>query len=337
MYATGNKKMLNLMILQILLDYSDSEHRLTQQDIIKLLKANYDMDCDRRSVKNNILSLNEWGYDISMEQGYYLAEREFEDVELRMLIDSVLFSRTVSEVQAKQLIDKLRKKGNKYFSAKVSHICHVQDLQHTDNKQVVYSLDIINDAISEKKKISFVYNRYGKDGKLFPRRTERYIVNPYQIVANNGRYYLIGNYDTYSNISHYRIDKMTSVQIYDETVKPIQEVEGCEHGFCLPGHMAEHIYMFSGKSVAVKFWIQNSLMDEIVDWFGKEFRVLEEKEEELLIRVVCNEKAMFFWALQYGPYVEVVEPVTLRERLAKAVAQMNEKYGGKSCGNESDS
>lgn len=68
MYATGNKKMLNMLILDILKEYSDQDHRLTQQEIIRLLKANYDMDCDRRSVKNNVLCLKELGYEISMEE-----------------------------------------------------------------------------------------------------------------------------------------------------------------------------------------------------------------------------------------------------------------------------
>lgn len=75
MYATGNKKMLNMLILEILKEYSDQEHRLTQQKIIRLLKSNYDMDCDRRSVKNNVMCLKELGYEISMEDGYYLLER----------------------------------------------------------------------------------------------------------------------------------------------------------------------------------------------------------------------------------------------------------------------
>ena len=91
MYATGNKKMLNMLILEILREYSDDDHHLTQQDIIRLLKKNYDMTCDRRSVKSNILSLKELGYEISMQDGYFLVEREFENAELRMLIDSVLF------------------------------------------------------------------------------------------------------------------------------------------------------------------------------------------------------------------------------------------------------
>ena len=92
MYATANKKMLNMLILDILKEYSDGEHRLSQQEIIRILNREYGMACDRRSVKNNVEYLKELGYDISMEKGYYLAEREFEDSELRLLIDAVLFS-----------------------------------------------------------------------------------------------------------------------------------------------------------------------------------------------------------------------------------------------------
>ena len=153
MYATGNKKMLNMLILDILKEYSDQDHRLTQQEIIRLLKANYDMDCDRRSVKNNVLCLKELGYEISMEDGYYLMEREFDDAELRMLIDSVLFSKNLTQKQAKTLIEKLKGMGNRYFPVKVNHVSNLPELHHGDNKQLMYVLDIINDAISQKKKI----------------------------------------------------------------------------------------------------------------------------------------------------------------------------------------
>ena len=55
MYATGNKKMLNMLILEILRKYPDENHALTQQEIIMLLNKNYGMECDRRSVKNNVV------------------------------------------------------------------------------------------------------------------------------------------------------------------------------------------------------------------------------------------------------------------------------------------
>ena len=326
MYGTGNKKMLNMLILEILQKYSDEKHALTQQEIIRLLKQNYAMECDRRSVKNNVLSLQEMGYDISMEKGYRLMSRDFDDSELRILIDSVLFSKSISTRQAKGLIEKLRDHASNYFNAKVSHVCNLPDLPRTVNKQAMYALDAINDAISEKRKISFIYNEMGTDFKLHPKREEPYTVNPYQIVANNGRFYLIGNYDKYDNIIHFRVDKMTDVRILDEKAKPMKQIPELKDGLNLPKHMSEHMYMFSGESIPVKLETTEDMMQELVDWFGNDFRVEKVGDGKIRARVTCNAKAMRFWALQYGPYVEVIEPEALREQLRSDTSAMAKKY-----------
>jgi len=327
MYATGNKKMLNMLILDILKEYSDENHRLTQQEIIRLLKSNYDMECDRRSVKNNVECLKELGYDISMENGYYLMDREFEDWELCMLIDSVLFSKSLTQEQAKKLVDKLRAQGNRYFSAKVAHVSNLPEMSHGDNKKLKYTLDKVNDAIAEKKKISFTYNSYGKDFKLHSRREEPYIVNPYQVVANNGRFYLICNSDKHDNVAHYRLDRMTDVEILEEKVRPKKEIKEFASGYSLPKHMAEHIYMFSGPSVRVRLRVHDYMMNELIDWFGKDFKIYPSAQEGMMeIVVQCNEKAMLYWALQYGKYVEVLEPAGLREEVKDVISKMIDKY-----------
>ena len=328
MYGTGNKKMLNMLILEILREYTDENHSLTQQEIIKLLEQNYGMECDRRSVKNNIMSLKEMGYDISTEGGNRLLSREFDDAELRILIDSVLFSKSISTRQAQGLIDKIRRLSSKYFNAKVSHVSNLPELHRTINKQAMYSLDTINDAISEKKKISFIYNDVGTDFKLHPRRDREYIVNPYQIVANNGRFYLICNYDKYDNIAHFRIDRMTDVRMLPDKIKPMKQVPEVAHGLNLPKHMAEHIYMFSGESVDVTMLAEKHIVSELADWFGTDFWILEETDDMIKIKVSVNPGAMKYWALQYGPYVEVLSPDSLREQIKGDVAKMYSKYSG---------
>jgi len=238
-----------------------------------------------------------------------------------------LFSKTIGTKQAKELIEKLKSMGNRYFQAKVSHVSNLPGLQHTDNKQLMYVLDKINDVISQKRKISFIYNEYGTDFKLHPKREEGYVVNPYQMVANNGFYYLIGNYDKYNDISHYRMDRMTCVEILPDKVKPQDQIEGLENGLNLPKHMANHIYMFSGDSVLIKMLAAESLINELVDWFGKDFRIYEKyPDNQVMVSLKCNEHAFFYWALQYGPYVEVLELVSLRNRFADAIRKMNEKY-----------
>ena len=326
MYATGNKKMLNMLILEILRMYTDEQHSLTQQDIIKLLDKNYGMPCDRRSVKANVLSLCEMGYDIDMNNGYRLLSREFDDSELRILIDSVLFSKSISTKQAKDLITKIQGMASNYFNAKVSHVCNLPEIHRTINKQAMYGLDTLNDAIAAKHQVSFMYNDVGTDYKLHPRWNMRYVVNPYQIVACNGRFYLIGNYDKYDNVSHFRIDKMTDVEELESKAKPMKKVEGLEHGLNLPKHMAEHVYMFSGPTVNVKMETTRDVFSDITDWFGTDVKIVEEDEDRLVLRVSCNENAMRYWALQYGPSVEILEPETLRNRIISDIQDMQKRY-----------
>ncbi|WP_027407206.1 YafY family protein [Anaerovibrio sp. RM50] len=326
MYGNDRKKLLILLILEVLQQYTDENHHLSQQEILRILKRDYDITCDRRSVRSNVLDLIDLGYDICMDDGYYFASREFENAELRMLIDSVLFSRHISPTQGKRLIDKLQALGNKYFKPKVSHVIALPDLNHTDNKQVMIVVDTLNDAIEEKKKVEFTYNSYGTDFKLHPREHSPYLVSPYQMVASNGRYYLLGSTDRYQGITHFRIDRITDIKMTDIPIKPVKEVEGLENGFNLPKHMAEHTYLFCGESVPVKLKTTVSMMNDLIDWFGKEFSIIEKKDDEIVVSVKCNYNAMFYWALQYGSKVEVVAPDELRQELAKTIQDMNNKY-----------
>lgn len=333
-HGVGNKKCLNILILEILKKYSDEDHHLTQQEILRKLKSDFNMDkVDRRTVRANVKSLFDLGYDIygadeeeeEEKDGYYLREREFEDAELRLLIDSVLFSKTVSDGVAKRLIEKLKGFGNKYFDAKVSHVKPTPILHRTDNKIVLINVGEINEAMDRKKKIRFRYSRYGKDFKMHDQGKE-YIMNPYQMVASNGHYYLLGNIDKYDDITYYRIDKMTNVEIIDEKIKPQKDVKGIEGHLDLPKHMAEHIYMFCGESITASIKTDAGMMDTLVDWFGKDFRIVEAKGDEIIISVKCNAMALKCWALQYGPYVEVIAPENLRNELTEMIDAMSNKY-----------
>ena len=325
-YGLQDKKALNMLILEILEQYTDSDHPLTQMEIVDLLEKNYGVPCTRQTVKNNLMLLGEMGYEISMEGGIYLMSRQFENAELRMLIDSVLFSRTLSGKQAKRLIEKLTGLGNKYFHAKVKHVCHLPKLIHSDNTDVLRNLDVLNDAIEQGRKVRFTYNSYGKDFQLHPRRKKPYIVNPYQMVANQGRYYLLCSYDTSNRLSHYRLDYMTKLEMLDEKVKSMDQMEDFVQGYSLPKHMAEHIYMFSGPSVQVKMRVRAVNMDALIDWFGKGFRIVKEDADGLIVSVACNELAMRYWALQYGEYAEILEPESLRDDIRDAVDCMGSVY-----------
>lgn len=328
-YVTGPKKMLIINILEILKSRTDANHRLLIKDIIDILEKDYVMKCERKSVSRNISKLKEFGYNIEYDKGWYFIH-DFDDSELRLLIDGLLFSKHIPYNQCKTLVEKLKGLSSDYFQTRIKHIRNLpEDLP--ENKQLFYTIEILDEAISSDRQVAFLYNSFGTDKKLHPRRNDageirRYIINPYQIVAVNGRYYLICNYDKYKKVSNYRLDLITDIELLTTPAKPMKEVEGLEGGLDLPKHMAESIYMFAGKSITAKFRAKNTIINDIIDWFGKDVKFSNKNEEECDVTVRVSEEAMFCWALQYGPHVEVLEPVELRERVKTAVADMMEKY-----------
>ena len=326
MYGTGTKKMLNMLILDILKEYSDSEHRLLQQDIIDLLESNYGISCERRAVKNNIVSLQEMGYDIASQKGYYLRTRDFTDAELRLLIDGVFTSGAITDREAHQLVKKLERYSNRYFKAHVSHIHSTSSGKNAENQNVMDSIAAIDEAISKGKKISFSYLQYGIDFKLHPKRSIRYVVSPYQMISNKGKYYLIGNYDEYEDVSHYRLDRITDVEILKENRKPMKTIKGLEKGLNISDYIAEHVYMYSGDSIHIKIRTNETLMDALIDGFGKDFRVSFGEEDDIIVNLKCNPDAFFYWAMQYGNNIEVLEPKSIRERIKQASLDIYKMY-----------
>ncbi len=333
MYTTQPKKLLIMNILDILKRYTDENHRLSQKEIVEILKNEYNMTADRKSVKRNIMNLIDFGYDINyseslrmipskdggMEESYILSdfylEREFTDSELRLLIDGLIFSKHIPYSQCKELVSKLSGLSNQYFKARVKHISTMPD-NSPQNKELFYNIDIIDEAISKHRQISFSYVSYGVDKKLHTESFEDkckkvYTVNPYQIAATNGRYYLICNYDRYDDVANVRLDRISDIKILDTPAKPQSKVPEIKNGFNLPKHMAEHIYMFAGESVPVTFRAKKYIVADIIDWFGKDVEFYDETDDELTVRTTVNENAMRAWGLQYARHITVLTPQSL--------------------------
>lgn len=161
-----------------------------------------------------------------------------------------------------------------------------------------------------------------------------YIVNPYQIAAANGRYYLICNYDKYDNVAHYRLDRITNMKLLPTPVKPMEQVKGLEHGFDLPKHMAEHVYLFAGESGPVTFRAKKYLLNDIIDWFGGGVTFFDETEEEVSVRVRVNFAAMRRWALQYALYAKILSPESLAEQVREDLQTATEHYESVKAGRE---
>ena len=338
-------KKLSFAILDILRQYTDSnpEHRLNQNDIIEILERDYDIKADRKSVKRNLTSLWEMGYLVEWEEtrrmypnkegemeesfiqhDFYLdrdPEKDFDDSELRLLIDSLLFSKHVPYSQCRKLVGKLKGLSNNWFKSRIRFISKLPETA-PENTELFYTIDVLDEAIAENKQVAFTYNKYGTDKKLHPRREQEYIVNPYQMAATNGRYYLICNYDNHPEVAHCRLDRITNIRLLDAPRKPEDEVIGLKD-WTLPKHMAEHLYMFGGESVRVSFRMKMKIIDDVIDWFGSDIVFTDETEDEVTAHVTVNWHAMRHWALQYCRHVCVLSPndlvQTVKEDLQNAL------------------
>lgn len=345
----ANKKNIIINILDILKRYTDEDHRLSQKEIAEILKNEYNMTIDRKSVKRNLSNLLEFGYPIEysesirkvpnkktgkLEVSYILSDfyldRDFSDAELRLLIDSLLFSNHIPYSQCKELIEKLEGLSNKYFESKVKHICTLPQNKPA-NKQLFYTIDILDEAISKEQQVCFNYGEYGTDKKLHKRmnssdKPREYIINPYQIVATNGRYYLVCNYDKYDDLSNYRVDRIMDIKLLDTPAKPKREVKGAEHGFDLAKHMKEHIYMFAGKSIRTKFIAEKYIIGDIMDYFGEDVIFSDETEDKVTVTATVNERDMRFWALLYALQIKVIEPKSLVDEIRNDLLKAVERY-----------
>ena len=318
------KRLALLRILQILEQYSDCDNPLKQEDIADYLDKDYGIVIERKAVGRNLSLLKEAGYDIASDRrGSYLAERTFDDSELRMLIDGVLASRHITAKHSKELIEKLCSLSNKYFRSHVKNIWSVNEWSKTDNQALFYNIEIVDTAIEQGKQIAFSYNKYGADKKLHKTSDQR--VTPYQMILRNQRYYLIACNEKWKNLGHYRLDRITDIRLTDEPATPLRSLPGHESGIDYKEYATSLPYMFTDKPERVEFLAEPAIIDQIVDWFGDNARI-EQSGERLRVSVKVSPMAMEYWAMQYLNFVEILSPASLRTRIAANLEAARGKY-----------
>ena len=325
--ASEPKRLALLRIWQILLKHSDYDHPLTQEDIIGYLKNEYEIEIERKAVGKNIADLRDAGIDIeSRRAGSYIASRDFEDSELKLLIDSVLQSKHITAKHSKNLIEKLCGLSNKYFRTHVKNVYSVNEWDKTENQSLFYNIDIIDEAIAEGKQVQYDYNKYGIDAKLHKSSFQR--ISPYQLILHNQRYYLMGYSEYWGNMAFHRLDRISNMTIYDKRAVPITSINGYEDGVDFKKLASAMPYMYSDTPELIEFIADEYIIDQVVDWFGMEIDMsrLPDNEKKIRVRLTASPNAMEHWALQYLGCVEITYPEKLRAKIREALNNGINKY-----------
>lgn len=320
------KKLALLRILEILKEHTDLDHPLKHDQIVGILNTQYGISVERKAIGRNISLLCEAGYDIvTTSRGSYLAEREFEDSELRLLIDGVLSSKHITARHSKDLINKLSALSNKYFSKHVKNIYNINDFNKTENSSVFLAIDIVDEAIEFGKMVEYDYNKYEKDKALHKSSFQR--ISPYQLILHNQRYYLMGYSSYWKQMVYHRLDHITNIRVSERPAVKLQELEGYEGGINYKNITTAMPYMFSDPPERVTFLIDEKAVDHAIDWFGKDIKIEEHPgDERLKITLDVSPSAMHYWALQFSERVEILSPDTLRQRVTETLRKSLEKY-----------
>ena len=321
------KKLAILRIWQILRQHSDYDHPLKQEEIIDYLDKEYGIQMERKAIGKNIADLRDAGIEIgSCRAGSYIDSREFEDSELKLLIDGVLQSKHITAHHSKELIEKLCGLSNKYFRSHVKNVYSVNDWSKTENQVLFYNIDVIDEAIATGKQVQYDYNKYGVDAKLHKSSFQR--VSPYQLILHNQRYYLMGYSEYWGNMTFHRLDRISNMRLYDKPAIPITSVNGYENGIDFKQIASTMPYMYTDMPERIEFIAEEWIVDQIVDWFGKDIRMskLPDDDKKVKVELVASPNAMEHWALQYLNYVEVTKPERLRLKIKISLENAIKKY-----------
>lgn len=320
-----NQKLKLLYLLKILTEKTDENNPISMPNIIAELER-YGIAAERKSIYDDLEALSIYGADIcsvkGKNSGYFLASRDFELPELKLLVDSVQASKFITKKKSMELISKLEKLASNHQAVHLRRQVFVTNRVKAVNEAIYYAVDKIYDAISRNKKISFRYfewtvdkeKRYRKDG-------ERYIETPITLSWDDENYYLITYKEKYKGFTHYRVDKMTELEILDDNREMPEESFD-------PADYAKKVFgMFGGDETAVEVKFHNSLAGVVIDRFGDEVFIRKIDEKWFVARFKVAVSPQFFsWVMSFGNRAEIIAPIDVRQKMCELLKELSDIY-----------
>jgi len=320
---TQRLKLLRLM--EILLEQTDENHTLTIAELISAL-AEHDIKAERKSLYTDLELLRAYGLNIetrkSKSVGYYIGHRQFEMPELKLLVDAVQSSRFITAKKSSELIKKLSAHASVHQAKELKRQVVITERVKPLNENIYYSIDAIHEAINGQWKIHFKYFDYCADKKrVYRKGGERYCQTPVALCWNDDKYYLICYNVKYDDFAHYRVDRMSDVEICDEDADPIDEKQ-----FNVAEHTKQVFGMYGGELVTATLRFDMRLVNIVLDKFGVDLHLRKMGEQFEIIADVSNSPVFLSWVFQFGDQAEIVAPDSLRASMTALIAGNAKKY-----------
>ena len=328
MAKSSNQKLKLLYLLKMLEENTDEENAMSINTMIGELER-YGVSAERKSIYDDLEALKHYGLDIASKKSktteYYVASRLFELPELKLLVDAVQCSKFVTHKKSNELIKKIESLASYRQAQSLQRQVYVSNRVKTINESIYYNVDRLHAAIAENKKVSFKYFDYDvKKEKVFRKSGEKYSVSPYGLSWDDENYYLITFSSKYNDFTHYRVDRMTDIDLIDEERDPLPE----KKHFDIAEYTKKVFNMFGGEEVLVQLQLDNSLVNAVIDRFGKDVVIGRINDSNFYVWIkVAVSQTFFAWISQFGNNIKILSPQPVIEQYTNHLKEVLAQYG----------
>ena len=314
----NNSKIRILYLMDILNRFSDEDNPLTTNQIIQKLEDMYEITVHRTTVPKDISVLQSYGLDIitiqSTQTKYFIGKRQFEDPELRLLIDAVEASKFITAEKSTTLISKIKSLTSVHKAESLKRNIYVADRIKPGNENIYSIVNAINDAINRSRKITFRYYEYtGLKKKVLRNNGEVYSISPYHMVWTGDYYYVVGYSNKHEKIVSFRVDRIADIPKIANIAS-----EPAPANFDLPQYTRQVFGMFDGNTQLVDLRCDNSLMKTVIDRFGEDITVLAYDMDSFRLKIEVSLSPTFYgWIFGFGGKIQILGPQVAKDEYIK--------------------
>lgn len=324
-----------LHVKKYLEEYTDEEHGATMFSIQKYLEKQLRTSTERKSVRDDIITLGEKGYGMDIapledgEKQYRLLSRDFDLAEVKLIVDCIASSKFLSEEKSKALIDKIETLVSIYQRRSLNRQLIVSGRIKSMNETVLYALDHIHEAITSGADIEFKYYQYNMEKKReFKHNGKVYHVSPRDLFYDNNTYYLLA--DEGKELKTFRVDRMANVKVYE---KADDDTSDFNFNYSHARHISADSFikqafgMYHGTEEKVQLLFTKDMMDTVIDKFGKdvETKVVDSDHFRVTAPVLVSPQ-FFGWIFGLGDNVMIEKPLPVAKQMMDLLKERHKAY-----------
>lgn len=311
-----NVRLRVLLVMEVFFEKTDEEHGVSMGEIIGWL-AEHGVAGNRKSVYEDIHALQEYGLLIEYspeDKTYHLMERAMELAELKLLVDAIHASKFITSKRACEMIGHVMGMASGFQRGQLKREIYAEKPK-APNATGFYSMDMLHQAMTWDCQVTFRYGAWNLKKELeYKHGGALYQVSPWLMVWAEENYYLVGYDSQAEKIKHFRVDKISGVEMLEEKRIGKQEFEKLD----TTNYSTNHFGMYGGELKRVTIQFENHLIGVVLDRFGTEVQIVTVDESHFKVALLVAVSSQFFgWIFALGSQAKI---------LSKEVAQEYQEY-----------